>query len=584
MQIIQISDMHINQASSLEQIKEKIENLFTALKPNLRNDDCTVICILGDLVDKGDATKYKDVLEVLNYIKSLFVDFNPTFEFTPGNHDLCNCPHKKLIPEICDEQKCSLDNFVELVKNVDKDYTYESIMYKEYPEIDLVLVNSVFHKNCKFGLADIESFKDIVPKKPVLLLMHHTFLSENDNDVSAMRNAYKMFEVIEEKEIIGVLHGHTHGYKDITVGKNCPIIGVGPFLKDIANVNNQVNLVIATETGISKVINYYYREDRSEFLSDIVFTRMDNVYKGNSIKKTYGEILHDTKNFGIIPNMNLHICMLYQNFNKEIEELFPEKIHLAELWQQTEGVPDSLHYNHGQYMQYKGTPAINFVIDELKSKATSSRAIIPLINFEQVVNSGDSFLPSFDIVQFGFQEEDKKQLYVTLYLRALEVNHFLKINLCEIYLMCKKIYEQIRSIDSIDITVIAFRAQYKSEFGCFKRAIMDSISQSKILLLLQNNIKGLVDLLIEKRNLYETVIETNGMNNLLEASKALHETKQIRADVLKQVKQTLDVMEKLKVEREKTSNYDTIKPLEKNVVHEFDKIIELFKGGLIYES
>ena len=135
-------------------------------------------------------------------------------------------------------------------------------------------------------------------------------------------------------------------------------------------------------------------------------------------------------------------------------------------------------------MQHNGVPAIDFVINELKSKATSSRAIIPLINFEQVVNSGDDFLPSFDLVQFGFEHEIKNQLYVTLYLRALEVNHFLKINLCEIYVMCKKISEEIRSIESIDVTVIAFKAQYKEHYGCFERAEIDMYSEADITVLL----------------------------------------------------------------------------------------------------
>lgn len=583
MQIIQMSDLHLNCGSNLEEIKQKIGKLSDALKSHLRNDECTVICVLGDIVDKGDASMYKDALEIFSFVKDVFAEFNPTFEFTPGNHDLCDCPYPNPKPENCDEPKCSLEHFVEFAKAINKDYTYANILRKKYDEIDLVLVNSVFHKKCKYGSTDIKSLEDIAATKPALIITHHTFLSENDSDVSAMRNAYKVFEAIEKKEIIGVLHGHTHGYKDIMVGSNCPIIGVGPFLKDVPNVNNQANLVIATETGICRVINYFFREDLGKYESYIIYERSNNVYKGSKIEKVYSEILYDTKKFSVIPNMNLNISMPYEAFNKEIEYLFPKQIEVAKLWQATE-VPDTLYYNHGEYMKYGESSAVEFVIAELKSKATSSRAIIPLINFEQVVNSGDGFLPSFDLVQFGFLQEDKKQLYATLYLRALEVNHFFKINLCEIYLMCKIISDQIRSIDSINITVTAFRAQYKENFGCFARAKIDCLGEAKIMALLQTNIDEIINLLIEKRDLSETVIETKGISNLSEALKALRDINPIKANVLDQVENTLAVMRALKGEREKTSNYSSIKSSEKKVAEEFDKTVALFEGGRIYES
>lgn len=324
-------------------------------------------------------------------MKELFVEFNPTFEFTPGNHDLCDCPHLHPIPELCSDQKCSLEHYDDFIKGFDSSYSPTSLLYKEYDDIVLLLANSVFYGNCKYGLIDIEALKKINLKKPALLVTHHTFLSESDTDIAAIRNAYKLFDEIEKKEILGVLHGHTHGYKDITIGKKCPVIGVGPFLKDIPNINNQANLVIVTSSGIHEVTNYFYREDLDQYDARIAYSRVNTAYKGSNIEKVYNEIVSDAKKFGVLPNMSLNINMLYKAFNEQVERLFHEQIPIAELWQETERVPDSLYYNHGQYMRYNDVTAVRFVINELKSKATSSRAIIPLINFEMVVKSGDGF-------------------------------------------------------------------------------------------------------------------------------------------------------------------------------------------------
>lgn len=585
MQIIQISDLHITKDSNLDLIKNRITKLYNALQANLIKHESTVLCVIGDIVDKGDSTLYKKAADILNYMKELFEEFNPTFEFTPGNHDLCACPYSHPIPEVCPDQKCTLEHYNNFVKGFDSSYNpTNTLLHKEYDDIDLLLANSVFHGNCKYGLLDIEALKKIDIKKPALLVTHHTFLSESDTDIAAIRNAYKLFDEVEKKEILGVLHGHTHGYKDITIGNKCPVIGVGPFLKEIPNTNNQANLVIVTSSGIHKVTNYFYRNDLDQYDTRNVYHRDNAVYKGSNVEKVYNEIVSDAKKFGVLPNMSLNINMSYQAFNEQIERIFHEQIITAELWQETEKVPDSLYYNHGQYMRYNDVTATGFVIEELKSKATSSRAIIPLINFEMVVESGDGFLPSFDLVQFGFLAEERTNLLVTLYLRALEVNHFLRINLCEIYLMCKQIAQEIRSIETVNVNIFAFKAQYKENFGCFKRAEIDKIDESEITLSLHDNLDYIVQLLEEKRDLNETVIENKGMTGFFKALQASNKRRPVKTIILERSKYILDTMEKLKSEREKTSNYTLIEKIENQLNGQFNEIIDIFKGGEIYES
>lgn len=576
--------MHITSGLSIDSITSQISKLHEALKHRLDKTETIVFCILGDIVDKGDPTVFAKALIVLNYMKELFSEFNPRFEFTPGNHDLCNCPHNP-IPEICTEEKCGLTQYYSFIRSFDSSYNpEENISHRKYDDVDLILANSISHKNCKYGQIDMEGLKNIVIDKPTILVTHHAFFSESDTDSAPIRNAYKIFELIEAKDIVGVLHGHTHGYKNIKLGNQCPIVGVGPFLKDIPNINHQVNLVSITPSGIYQVANYYYRKDLNKYNEDIVYKSTEKAYFGSSVKNVYEKVLHDTKKFGILPGMHLKLEMPYMDFKAEIEQCFSEHIPMALAWQKTSEVPDSLYYNHGQYMQSNSTTAIKFITEELKSKATSSRALIPLIDFDMVFKSGDGFLPSFDLVQFGFMKEERTHLYIFLYLRALETKHFLPINLCEIYLMCNEIVNEIRSIATIDLSVYAFKAQYKESFGCFKRAEIDTLKEAEITMLLRDNAHSIINLLEDKRLLSETVIEDKGMISLYNALVAANDRTAVQASIMILSKDILNTMSTLKAEREKTSNYSSIEVLEQQLETEFDQLINLFKDGDIYES
>lgn len=582
MQLIQISDLHIRDNSNIDLIKNKIVRLFEALQKHLNHEDCTVICILGDIVDQGKSSNFALAEIVIKYIEDTFVKYRPSFVFTPGNHDLCACPHTHPLPPVCPDQKCTLSFFYDFMGKFDASPSTDSISIKHYDDIDLLIANSTYTGNCKYGVLDIAAIERIDLSKPTLVLTHHTLLSENNEDASAIRNAYKLLEQIEKKEILGVLHGHTHGYKDINIGEKCPVVGVGPFLKDVPNVNNQANLVIVTASGIHKVINFYFRADLDRFESLSVFENHNSIYSGSIVDKTYKRIVMDTKLLGAIFNLNMIIETKYKDFNAEIEHVFPEQIEVARLWQDTSKVPDSLYYNHGQYMKSKDISAITFVAKELHVKPTSSRAIIPLINFENVIDSGDKFLPSFDLVQFGFTSDERSNLVVTLYLRALEVNHFLKINLCEIYLMCKEISKEITTIREISINLHAFRAQFKEKFGCFKRAELDRISEADIAYSLWDDIPKIIRLLQGKRDLYETVIENCGMRSLHNAIESQNYRKPIKEPILKSIDKIISTMKALEAERKKTSNYVLIESTEKELTADFNRIIHLLSGDSIY--
>lgn len=79
-----------------------------------------------------------------------------------------------------------------------------------------------------------------------------------------------------------------------------------------------------------------------------------------------------------------------------------------------------------------------------------------------LLRAATNHLPSLDVIQFGFDDDTKSKLHLTVYMRALEVNHFLKINIAEMYLLIGSVCDKFRSIQTLELNVIAFRAQFKS--------------------------------------------------------------------------------------------------------------------------
>lgn len=567
MQIIQIADLHITQTTDVILAKKKIDRLFASVETELSKSEQIILCLLGDIIDKGDANSYSTAREVITYLAKKFKNFSSfSIECLPGNHDLCGCPYD-VKPKPCPSRKCSLEPFFSFCDSINAGIAHsESVSVRKYESVDLIIANSVYDSDCFFGALDCEKLTEIDSTKPVLILTHHTFLSDNSADSSVIRNGYEFFKTLETKNVIGILHGHTHGYKNITIEEKCKIIGVGPFLKEIQDINNQFNLIFVDTTGIAKIVNFAYRADRDAYNGEIVFVRKnDGIYIGSDVDDLYGLIVKDTKLLGAISNLVIKLSMPINSFCNQIETSFPDQICVAKDWQSDE-VPENLYYNHGSYMKVGDRNGIDFIIKELTAKATSSRALIPLISFEKVVESGDDFLPSFDIVQFGFDDDSKTKLTISLYMRALEVNHFLRINLCELYVLVKTVQENIRSIQDVDVNIFAFRAQYKEKFGCFAKAKLDITSESKLFsYLINNDVYKIVDLLREKNDFSETVVKNDGINKLYSAFKTLFEEGKIEPNLMTCMDDICKSMRKLEEERKKTSNYIEIDKTEEAV-------------------
>lgn len=563
MKMIQISDLHIDNDFNNSDYCDMLKKMIDCINIETRGEDHIYLVCCGDIVNKGKPDEYLGkASKVFDYIKNNITDKKTEFLFVPGNHDLCHDSFK------------AFQKFIE--KYNDKiNFVSENVALYEGHELDFVLVNSCYHKEYTYGNIDIEALNKLVVnmRKPALIIMHHTLLSRYSDDRSAISNAYKFLDIVENNHIIGILHGHTHGYSNILIGQNCRVVGVGSLFAYIRNCNNQFNLLEIRLDKVERIVNYRYNFDLEGFSKVILFENSKrNFFANDKVSLMYKEVRDTVKACGGINNLYINIKTNVDNYKHDMEDNFIEDIKRAELWLEEE-TPSTLYYNHGQYMvdsRYKG---INYIIDELERNSTSNRAIIPLVRFSDVLDKQFGHLPGLNSIQFGFLNDEKAELYCSVYLRSLEVNHFLKINLSEIYLLLLKICDEIRSIKRIVITIYAFKAQYKEKFSCFRKAQIDVLNVGSLSkFVYQKDTEKIVNLLKDKFGMEETVINTNGLMNFYDI---LKESELYDEQLIVGIKEIIDEMDNLKQEYMKSSNYEEIKPIEERIHRKQQKYLEL---------
>lgn len=150
----------------------------------------------------------------------------------------------------------------------------------------------------------------------------------------------------------------------------------------------------------------------------------------------------------------------------------------AEDWQ-AETKPARLFINHGEYLHRNGD-WLRGIVSQLRDKPSGNRACATLARTDELLTSGDAPVPSFLLIQAGFEPSTQTVLYLTAYYRALEVNSFLPINLAEMDLIARSIAEAIPSIAILDLTIHAFRAHSIPGFVPLIRSTIDTVTSDVI--------------------------------------------------------------------------------------------------------
>lgn len=552
MYILQFADLHIAEDAIKSVLKDKMGKLAEALSRIVPEDNCIICCLLGDVVDKGFAGGYKIALEILKYLMSQLEKERITvlFKVVPGNHDL--------IGDNLSEFNQFASTLMKKTILFSKD---KSILYENEDGYQFILVNSTIDGR-DYGKIDFSLLNQDMSNKRNFLLVHHALVSGDEEDNAAIRNGYALQQYLEKHNIIAMFHGHTHGYKKMVLGDDCQIIGVGPMFKEVEDISNQCNLVKVTGNLIRKIVTLTYQGDREIWDENETYENtFDNVYSSNQLYLLYEKILDDVTSNDYLLNVKFSLNMYMDEFENEIRKNFSQYKDEAVEWQMDD-CPEKLMHNHGSLMKWKDKNWEDFIVELLQRNASNKRAIIPLIDKEWAFKGGDGDFPSLDIIQFGFSDESKNDLLVTVYYRALEVKEFLPLNLYELYLMIKRIKKRILSINKVSICLFAFRAEVKKEISRFRKAKIEMLKEAELAVMVAaGKLDDLGELIEEKAAMGDTVIEREWLEKLRNSLEAGYD-KSNKKEVLEQLDKVVVALDELQSGRLCCSRYSRTQKME----------------------
>lgn len=258
-----------------------------------------------------------------------------------------------------------------------------------------------------------------------------------------------------------------------------------------------------------------------------------------------------------IPADNNYEFNSYLAYEIDVKNLITGKLadvsNEAKMWA-ADSCPEEFYINHGSYIQ----GGMKHIINELKNKPSSNRALFSLISQDHILNSGDKPIPSFMLLQTGIEDNI---LYCTTYFRVIEISVFLRINLEEIRQKLVEIYNSLLNFRIVRLVIFSFRAYKNNSISPLRKPKIDLLTSIRIYKLLHNNPASLGDLLREKAK-GSTVIDTRSLKDLKEAlleDEKEDENKQYNIDYVKNLLDSaIEKSEKLKELRKLHSHHESV--------------------------
>lgn len=604
MYIIQMADLHIG--SSKPTVPSETEIILKSaelIKAKIPKEETILICLCGDIIDSKDLgseasvetkRRYNEAIELIENFKEELTKegYKIVVKCCPGNHDATH-----------------MDELYNFVKKVDTNPPLKTKLQQCYTvevegsETKIIFVNSCKNKEFKKGCIDYTALEDELQNaqyEKKIIILHHTVMSMFEEDDSSIRNAAKLVGLIDEYNVIGVLHGHIHGREILSLGKNhCKIIGTGAlFTRENSNVNSQFNIIKLKKNIFCKILNCRYNADGGdEPWNTFEMNRVDteNILVSSQFSKAYKQLMDRLDVKTPIYNMRMEIENTYEQFLADLREFFAADkfqigdrefsyFELAEKWQ-AEEIPEELYFNHGSYFKIGGKSGIDFVAEQLKNKPSSNRIVLPTYNIENVNESLDdtNYLPSLVSIQFG---KHGKMLIVHMHLRALEAKRFLKINICEIRYLLEKLKDRAIEFEQVKIIISAFRVQKRERFSCFLKAEIDKMDHDDLVIDVdRKKFSKLCNLFQEKKDATETITKVHGIQTVYDAMQKVNKRdaaegkKQIyNADILETLEKVLIVYGQLDMIH-KTSSISSEKEklYEKQIVALLESIIKILE-------
>lgn len=181
---------------------------------------------------------------------------------------------------------------------------------------------------------------------------------------------------------------------------------------------------------------------------------------------------------------------------------------VAEQWRQPTPAND-MYFTHAQYYG----DGIQHIVDELKHKSTSNRALYSLLAQKDISKSGDDPIPSFLTFQCSIEKE---VLYCTATFRALEVSSFLRINLEEIRQNLLEICPKFPTIEVVRLHIFAFHAYISSvPASALRRPKINTMFTPELLVLMQQGNVRELDMLLGELAKSTSAVSEVGLEALL---------------------------------------------------------------------
>jgi predicted MPP superfamily phosphohydrolase len=224
-----ISDLHNLSIDLVNKLKNKLGYCFKE-----KNIKPKYLLICGDICNKGKIFE-SSILLIKALQKILNINKQRTF-ICPGNHDIdikereISKEYMNRINELTIPNNCIITETVNLINNKEDNFS-------------LLIANSCFHNNHKFGEIDLEEFKkkiEMANMSNKILMLHHHILPIDRNDNSHLSNSYGLIKIFDKFGLNYIIHGHRHSELKIKIN-GCKVIGVGALGGEIEkNVNYQV--------------------------------------------------------------------------------------------------------------------------------------------------------------------------------------------------------------------------------------------------------------------------------------------------------------------------------------------------------
>jgi len=276
MWLLQIADIHINDQNPSALSSDRcLELMHKKILEKVPSGTSIKVALCGDIVFQGRKYGYSMANDFLNKMVDT-LPYDIDFAICPGNHDIVPGD-----PNPFNEFNRFLFNFK---KSTQASFgARSSVAVMDEVEFELILLNTAYHGDHKYGLVDIDKYVEALSNSGInkVVVMHHNFMQLTNDDRSTIGNAYEFLNISLQNNVRTILHGHGHIQNTMTFGQNqLKSIGVGSLLyTPRPNYNNQFNLLEISAGVLDQAYNYKFSGDAlcevTGLTGDFVHTHVD---------------------------------------------------------------------------------------------------------------------------------------------------------------------------------------------------------------------------------------------------------------------------------------------------------------------